>query len=454
MLHRLYTFFIEPRQKDEDLRNREYVLNTLSAGTGILMLCGIIALAINYCVLEHHYVLGQMAGIGVAFLAVCAVFALSRSGRHLFAARLLVAIYLVLASSVAWNWGVILPSAVLLFALVIMVTGTILPAPYPLFVAAISTAIVVAIGGAQANGTIQPDLHWMDEPFEQSTIVGFCMIFAIIALISWLFYKRTEQSLHRALRAEANLTKQKALLETTVEKRTQELQAVQLEKIQQMYRFAELGQLSTALLHDLANHLTTLTLDIENLEDKTRSRMLSRAKRSIRYIDEMVIRVRDQLHGRSQVRPFAVNTEINEIVGMLNHRAWAAGVTLKWQSSTDKKLRCRGDKIRFRQLIANLLSNAIDAYDDKGSYSKREVHITAEAEATSVIITVHDWGKGIDKPAREKLFQAFYSTKRTGMGMGLFISKQIVEEHFLGTIHIDESKKHTAFVVTLPKAGS
>ena len=452
MLHRLYSFLIEPRQKDEDLRNREYVLNVLTAGTAILLLCGIIALSINYLALEHYYVLGQMAGIAATFAGVCAVFGLSRSGRHLLAARLLVAIYLVLASSVAWRWGVILPSAVLLFALVIMVSGTVLASPYPLFAAAISTTIILLIGSAQANGSIQPDLTWMEKPFEQSTIIGYCMIFGVIALISWLFNKRTEQSLHRALRAETKLTKQKALLETTVEKRTQELQAAQLEKIQQMYRFAELGQLSTALLHDLANHLTTLTIDIENLEDKTRSRMLSRAKRSIKYIDDMVIRVRDQLHGRSQVRPFAIATEIDEIVGMLNHRAWAAGSTIKWQAPADKKLRCRGEKIRFRQLIANLISNAIDAYDDTKKYERREVLITARATSTTIIITVSDWGKGIPKQDRSKLFEAFYSTKRTGMGMGLFISKQIVEEHFLGSITIDESAKHTAFVVTLPRA--
>jgi signal transduction histidine kinase len=263
-----------------------------------------------------------------------------------------------------------------------------------------------------------------------------------------------ERSLHRAEKAEAALLRQKALLETTVQQRTQQLQTVQLEKIRQMYRFAELGQLSTALLHDLSNHLTTLTLDIEGLEGQKRSRALSRAKRSIRYIDDMVVRVRDQLHGKNNARPFNIPEEINEVVKMLRHKAQAYDVLLKWQMPADKKsIKTRGEPIRFRQLMANLISNAIDAYYEPRSLEEqRDVQIEVHAGSHDIIIRVSDWGRGISKGS--KLFEPFYSTKQTGMGMGLYIAKQVAEEHFLGEIMVDETKGHTSFVVTLPKVTS
>lgn len=452
MLHRLYTYFIEPRQKDEDLRNRELVLNVLLVGTLVLLLSTVLLLVLSYFGFHHRYVLVRMEGVTAALVATWWIYFLSRSGRQQIAAWLLIGIYLLIATSVAWRWGVTIPSAALLFGVVIMVTGTVLRSPYPLYVAGVSIIITLAIELAQERGLIRPDLSWIQDPFGISTVSGFCLIFGVIALVSWLFNERTEQSLHRARRAEAGLRRQKLLLESKVEKRTRQLQAAQLEKMQQLYRFAELGQLSTALLHDLANHLTTLTLDIEGLEAESHSHILKRAKRSIRYIDDMVLRVRDQLHGKARIHTFNVASETDEVITILTHKAADAGVKLSWEARSDKKdLHCRGESIRFRQLMANLLGNGIDAYTGQPEGDTREVRVTLEVSGKYIIVIVTDWGKGIDPANRDKLFEPFYSTKKTGMGMGLFIVRQIVEEQFKGSVKLDNVPGHTAFIITLAK---
>lgn len=452
VLHRLYAFFIEPHQRDEDLRNREFVLNILLLGTLILLSCGVLLLLISYTIFGNTYVLGRMLGVSIALVATWWIYFLSRSGWHYSAAWLLVGMYMLLATAVAWRWGVNIPSAVLLFGLVIMLTGTVLGSRHPLYVALAAIVIVLLLQRAQANGAIQADSTWIQTPFDFDTVFGFCLIFGIIAIISWVFNQRTEHSLHRAHRAEAGLRRQKMLLESKVEERTRELQAAQLEKIQQLYRFAELGQLSTALLHDLANHLTTLTLDIEGLQAEKNSRILSRAKRSIRYIDDMVLRVRDQLHGKKHIRTFNLAAETGEVITILNHRAAEARVRLLWEALSDRKeLTCKGEPIRFRQLMANMIGNAIDAYEGVTA-SRREVHVTLEATGETVLITVTDWGKGIPPHVRSKLFEPFYSTKKTGMGMGLFIARQIAEEQFHGAITIDSATTHTSFIIALAKA--
>jgi C4-dicarboxylate-specific signal transduction histidine kinase len=195
-------------------------------------------------------------------------------------------------------------------------------------------------------------------------------------------------------------------------------------------------------------------MNIESLGGSKSSRVISQAKRSIRHIDDMVIRVRDQLHGRANVRTFSIGHEIEEIVKMLRHRGHMSNVQLTWQSPADKKaLRCRGEPIRFRQMMANLICNGFDAYyEQTDPDERREVLVQATENKSEIIITVNDWGRGVPAAERPKLFQPFHSTKQTGMGMGLFIVKQIVEEHFLGSATIDTSAKHTAFVIKLPKA--
>jgi magnesium-transporting ATPase (P-type) len=172
MLHRLYKYFIEPQQQDEDLRNRELVLNVLLVGTMLLLVCAVLTLLITYFFFGHTYVLTRMAGIASALVAVWWIYFMSRSGWHRMAAWLLIGMYLLLATTVAWRWGAALPSGAVLFALVIMLTGTVLGSKYPLYVAMLSLVIVLSIEYAQVHGTIKPDLSWADTPYDMGTIVG------------------------------------------------------------------------------------------------------------------------------------------------------------------------------------------------------------------------------------------------------------------------------------------
>jgi len=449
-MSRLYKRFIEPRQSSEDLRNRELVLNVLITGT-------IFAFSAAFCILlmsltKHSYVLTRTAVVGAGLLLALVIYRLSRTGRYKYAAVTLTSLYGAIATGIIYSWGVTMPTGVLLLGLIIVMSGMLLGArtiPYALGVVIIVSATVRTL---QVSNVVKPDWSaWAQQPLNIGTFIGCCIIFGILATVAWLYTSQIERSLKRARRAEAALIRQKELLEVTVEQRTRELQDAQLEKVQQMYHFAELGQLSTALLHDLANHLTTISLDIEGLEEQSRSSVLKRVKRSIRYIDDMVSRVRDQLHGRPLIKQFNAATEIEEVINIMNHRAQTASVRLVWDAPVDRKtLRVRGEPIRFRQLITNLVANAIDAYDG-ATAKQREVRITTGSTEHRVTITINDWGKGIPTADREKLFEPFYSTKKTGMGMGLFIARQICKEHFDGDLELDKKQDHTAFVVTLAR---
>jgi len=450
-----FRLIISPRQHDQDLRNREIVLKTLLAGTLLVSLLALVFLGAKILFAQQTFLEARFLAVVALVAFVGTLYVLSRVGWYKTASILLVFSYLLIAEIMVLLWGVNLPMGVLLFSLVLVLAGILLGPKYSLYTAGVIVVSLTVTVRLANTGVINPDLSWASKSPGITDVVGYSFVLGVIALVSWLFNLQMARSLHKAERAEAELLEQKALLEITVQKRTRELQTVQLEKIQQMYRFAELGQLSTAMMHDLANHLTSLTLNIENLQGEKRSKVLSGAKRSIRHIDEMVARVRDQLHGRSEMRLFNVATEIENMVCMLRHRGHSVNVQLNWQPLSDKKtLVCRGEPIRFRQMIANLITNGFDAYYEEAKPDeRREVLVTASSEGQQIVITVNDWGRGIPRDERSKLFEPFHSTKQTGMGMGLFIVRQIVEDHFLGSVRIDNTQKHTAFVVRLPKAG-
>ncbi|HSW98445.1 MAG TPA: HAMP domain-containing sensor histidine kinase [Candidatus Saccharimonadales bacterium] len=450
---RFYKRFIEPQQHNEDTRNRELVLNVLVAGTIVLFGLAFLLLLVSIFGAHNWYVATRAVVTGAGLLAAVITYYLSRSGRHTAAAYLLLGLYGAITVGTLYRWGATVPTGLLLLGLLVVLSGIVLGARAIPWTFGLIVVVIGVVRALELHSVIHSDLrNWTAQPLGLGTVVGCCLLFGILATVSWLYTSQMERSLQRARRAEAALIRQKDLLEVTVERRTRQLQAAQFEKVQQMYRFAELGQLSTALMHDLANHLTTLGLDIEGLEEDTRSSALKRAKRSIHYIDDMVGRVRDQLHGRAEIRPFSVAPEIDEIVSLMSHRAHTSAVHIVWEAPANKKaLRIVGEPIRFRQMLANLVGNAIDAYPDKSGGSPREVVITTALQGEDVVVTVNDWGRGILPADRAKLFDAFFSTKKTGMGMGLFMAKQIVEEHFHGRLALDDTQTHTAFVVAVPR---
>jgi signal transduction histidine kinase len=99
----------------------------------------------------------------------------------------------------------------------------------------------------------------------------------------------------------------------------------------------------------------------------------------------------------------------------------------------------------FLQVMLNLIKNAIDAIDKEG-----EIKITLKRNSDKkVMISVEDNGKGIDKSDISKLFDPYFTTKKESMGLGLYMTKMIIEKHMGGTIKVERLKKGTRFTITL-----
>jgi len=148
-------------------------------------------------------------------------------------------------------------------------------------------------------------------------------------------------------------------------------------------------------------------------------------------------------------RIFDVNALIEKLVTDFNHINTTHAI-IKKGTITESII---GDENRIEQVITNLLTNAIK-YSPKGS--KVIVHTALDKNKENVLISVQDFGFGINKKDQGKIFERFYRTKDkdegeiTGFGLGLYITKEIVSRHN-GRIWVESKKgKGSTFYVSLP----
>lgn len=105
------------------------------------------------------------------------------------------------------------------------------------------------------------------------------------------------------------------------------------------------------------------------------------------------------------------------------------------------------------QVVLNLLKNAKEALEAKKTQNAY-IHVSIESFTESVVITVCDNGGGIEETLMERIFEPYFSTKdaKTGTGLGLYMSKTIVEKHLHGSIRVSNSDKGACFTITLPNS--
>lgn len=223
------------------------------------------------------------------------------------------------------------------------------------------------------------------------------------------------------------------------------------DRMREMQRFAELGRLSASLLHEISNPLTAAILHLEQHHDQD-SLNIKQARRNIQLLQKYVEAARQQLRQESQPVNFYVRPQLSQIRRLLAPLARRSGVRLRF--SLEANFRLYGDPIKFQQILANLIVNAIDAYADIPRPQNRpEVKVIISGRQHWVFIRVMDRGAGIPVDQLNRLFDPFYTTKGLsgkGLGLGLTAVKQYVEKDFHGVIQVTSSPRYgTQFTLRL-----
>jgi two-component system sensor kinase FixL len=216
------------------------------------------------------------------------------------------------------------------------------------------------------------------------------------------------------------------------EARLQELQS----ELVHISRLTAMGEMASALAHELnqplsaiANYMKGSRRLLENSTDDRSALLrdaLDKAGDQALRAGQIIRRLRDFVaRGESERRVESVKKLIEEASALALVGAKDQGVRVRFQFDPAVDL-VLADKVQIQQVLLNLLRNAVEAME--GS-EKRELIISTAADDDMVTISVADTGSGIAPEMASQLFQPFITNKRQGMGVGLSISRTIVEAH-------------------------
>jgi two-component system, NtrC family, sensor histidine kinase HydH len=221
-------------------------------------------------------------------------------------------------------------------------------------------------------------------------------------------------------------------------------------------QYTEIAQLAGGLAHEIRNPLSTMGLNLDLLAEEFPSPQTPRDRRIVQKIE----RIRRETHRLQDIledflrfarvqdlrrTPSDLNGIVDELRDFCEPQCGVMGILIRTQYDDLPPVRLDVDL--FKQALLNLILNAQKAMPDGG-----ELMLRTHVEGRSAVLDVIDTGTGMNEELQAKVFNAFFSTRSGGSGLGLPTTRKIVEAHG-GTIGVQsEPGKGTQFTVRLPLA--
>jgi len=239
-----------------------------------------------------------------------------------------------------------------------------------------------------------------------------------------------------------------ALMEDVSERKRAQAALIESEKL------ALTGRLAASLAHEINNPLQSvvglLSLAEEDLaEGRDASQLIQIALEEVERAADLIARMRNmnRPNQADERRPTDVNALVDRVLTLTRKKCQERHVVVKWTPGADlPRLSLLADRVQ--QVFMNLVLNAVDSMPNGG---RLEVCVEHTFDPPGIAIRFTDSGLGISHRDLLHLFEPFYTTKNTGIGLGLYISQEIVEDHG-GRIDVESAEgEGTTFTVWLPK---
>ncbi len=253
---------------------------------------------------------------------------------------------------------------------------------------------------------------------------NFLILFGIIAGVGIIFFLGIYQLQSHYLRKEKEAEKERKEKE----------------------RYREISAFTSGVAHEIKNPLNSLALLFELLERKMPLEFKDEISPGGKEIQK-ISRIIDQFS--ASLKPLNLKKEkfffkelMDDIIGSLKNERGSTGIKIEY--SEEKRVTLNADKGLLSQAFLNLLKNSLDATNE----GKISVH--SKEHRKKVFITIQDTGKGMSEKERTQIFEPFFSSKKEGMGIGLYLTKKIIEAHD-GEIEFEtQANKGTTFIIQIP----
>src|SRR5262249_29081539 len=202
-------------------------------------------------------------------------------------------------------------------------------------------------------------------------------------------------------------------------------------------RVSMMGELAASLSHEITQPMASARNNAraaQNFLNTQRPRLgevreaLACVVGDIDRAGDIIDRIREHM---KKIPPrkerFDLNAASDEVIVLARTAFIRNGISVQTRL-VDGLLPVQGDRVQLQQVILNLILNAVEAMGSVEA-GARELLISTEQDHTGVLVAVRDSGPGIDPTHRERVFEAFYTTKSNGMGMGLSVCRSIIDAH-------------------------
>jgi C4-dicarboxylate-specific signal transduction histidine kinase len=231
-----------------------------------------------------------------------------------------------------------------------------------------------------------------------------------------------------------------------------------LAELSRASRLAALGELVGSIVHEVNQPVTGIIASAEACLrwlardptelDKAResaTRIIEQGRRTSRVVNGLRSLVRD---GQLQFADVELNEAVEEVLLLLRSELQRAAVTSRFDFDVSIS-EIEADKVQLQQVVLNLVRNAIDAMAGVDG-RVRELSVSSKLIDGHAFVAIADTGAGIDPAIGERLFDALYTTKNGGLGLGLSICRKIIDAHG-GRLWMEQNPKHgVTFAFTVP----
>ncbi|WP_081906273.1 PAS domain-containing sensor histidine kinase [Methylobacter tundripaludum] len=233
-----------------------------------------------------------------------------------------------------------------------------------------------------------------------------------------------------------------------------------LDELAHVTRLGLMGEMASGIAHEVNQPLTAISsytqvslnlINTENPDLVKLTEILYKTQQQALRAGRIIHRMREFVKSHSKHRSSAdVNTLIHEAVGLCIAELKQNDIKLKFELENNLPP-VYVDHIQIEQVIINLIRNSVEALQNLSAKQQRQLTVNSRlALNNGVRVEVKDNGPGLDQDQRQKILTPFYTTKADGMGMGLSISRSLIEAHN-GTLHCNSQPgKGATFYFTLP----